>query len=81
MSRSSRLISAAAVTLLLAACGQGNGNPVLPEGPSMDGGYATGGNRTDTTTVATAPSSTTEDAGATVQSDTTGRGGYATGGN
>lgn len=78
MSRSSRLISAVAATLLLAACGPEGGNPVLPAGPSMDGGYATGGNRTDSTTVTT---TTSGPSGGTVQGDTTGRGGYATGGN
>lgn len=74
MSRSYRLISAVAVTLLLAACGQGStSNPLAPAGPSMDGGYATGGNRTESDSTTTTTS--------TVPSDTTGRGGYATGGN
>ena len=54
MSRLPRLITAVAVTFLLAACGQGSDNPVAPSGPSMDGGvYTGGGNKTepDTTTV------------------------------
>ncbi len=76
MSRFSRLIPVVAVTILLAACGQDGVNPVAPEGPSFDGGIAvTGGNRTDSTTTASA-------AGATAEADTTGRGGIAvTGGN
>ena len=54
MSRLPRLITAVAVTLLLAGCGQGSDNPVGPSGPSMTGGvYTGGGNNTqpDTTTV------------------------------
>jgi hypothetical protein len=47
MSRLPRLITAVAVTFLLAACGQGSDNPVGPSGPSMDGGILIGGgNRT-----------------------------------
>ena len=79
MSRSSRLIAGIAVSILLAACGQAGDTLTGPEGPSMDGGYSTGGNREagqDTTTV-----TTTSSTGGTVASDTTGRGGYSTGGN
>ena len=73
MSRSSRLISAVAVTLLLAACGQDMAdNPLGPDGRLENGVVATGGNNSE-------DGSGTGDT--SVQSDTTGRGITATGGN
>lgn len=73
MSRLPRLITAVAVTILLAACGQAGENPVGPAGPSLDGGLLTGGgNRTE----ADSTSITSADAPA----DSTGRGGLLTGG-
>jgi hypothetical protein len=50
MSRWSRLIPILAVTVLLAACGQGTGDtplsPAAPATPRMDGGLLVGGNAT-----------------------------------
>lgn len=91
MSRFSRLIPAVVVAFLLAACGQGNDNPVGPAGPMFDGGVlTTGGNRTDSdstqtgtnsagTTTTTTP---VDDDEGEVPSDSTSRGGVlTTGGN
>lgn len=59
MSRLPRLITAVAVTVLLAACGTGSDNPVGPTGPSMTGGvYTGGGNNTQPDSTVT-PTSTT----------------------
>ena len=79
MSRFSRLISAVGVSILLAACGQGAGNPVEPAGPSLDGGIlVTGGNRTESDSTSTGTTTTTQ----TTSSDSTDRGGIlVTGGN
>lgn len=78
MSRSSRLITGIAVTLLLAACGQA-GDPLTgPDGPSLNGGYSTGGNRAEGDSTVTTQSAGSE---TTVASDSVGRGGYSTGGN
>lgn len=75
MRRTTRHIAALAVLLVAAACGTAD-SPLAPTAPpSLNGGYATGGNRdgSDTTTVTTST---------TTQTDTTSRnGGYATGGN
>jgi hypothetical protein len=80
MSRSSRLIPAAAIAILLAACGGTSENPIAPAGPSYDGGLpVTGGNRTPPdSTGFHSPTANAEGAPA----DTTGRGGLpVTGGN
>lgn len=81
MRRTPRHIAALAVLLVAGACGTAD-TPLAPEAtlsptapPSLNGGYAVGGNSIDgdTTTVTTST---------TTQTDTTTRnGGYATGGN
>lgn len=66
MSRFPRLIAAVAVTVLLAACGQVDNDPVGPSGPSLDGGVLIGGsNRTepDSTTSPGAQGQTTTTSG------------------
>ncbi len=82
MRRTNRPIAALAVLLVAGACGTAD-SPLAPDAtlsptapPSLNGGYATGGNRAESdTTTATTTSTTT-------QTDTTSRtGGYATGGN
>jgi len=80
MSRSSRLIAGIAVSILLAACGQAGDSPIGPAGPSMDGGYSTGGNR-EAPPDSTGVRSTVEADGPELPPDSTGRGGYSTGGN
>ena len=76
MSRWSRFIPIMAVSVVLAACGQGGGDTLLaPAGPHMDGGLLVGGNATppapggdngtnSTASTTTAPSdSTSKDGG------------------
>lgn len=79
MSRSSRLIAGIAVTILLAACGQAGDTLTGPDGPSMDTGYSTGGNREAAADTSFVPLSSAGDG--TAPADTTGRSGYSTGGN
>ena len=73
MSRT-RIISAIALVVAFAACGEAGSNPVGPDGPSFDSGPIAGGNRTDSTTTTTTTSTTTE-------SDSTGYSGPIAGGN
>lgn len=78
MSRSSRLIAGIAVTLLFAACGQAGDSLTGPDGPRLNSGYSTGGNRAEGDSTVTTQSAGSD---ATVASDSLGRGGYSTGGN
>jgi hypothetical protein len=72
MSRSPRLITAVAVAILLAACGQAGDNPMgLDASPSFDGGtLVTGGNNTDPDSTTTSSNSTTTDGEASSDSTT-----------
>ncbi|HEY0025078.1 MAG TPA: hypothetical protein VGB24_19345 [Longimicrobium sp.] len=76
MSRT-RIISAIALVISVAACGDAGGNPVAPDGPSFDSGPILGGNRTgsDSTTTTTTSSTTT------TEPDSTGYSGPILGGN
>jgi hypothetical protein len=74
MSRT-RIISAIALVISVAACGDVGGNPVAPDGPSFNSGPMTGGNRTGSDTTTTTTSSTT------TQPDSTGYSGPIVGGN
>jgi hypothetical protein len=76
MSRT-RIISAIALVIFAAACGDASTNPVAPDGPSFDSGPMTGGNRTDPDTTTTATSSTTT----VTEPDSTGYSGPIVGGN
>jgi predicted small lipoprotein YifL len=85
MRRTYRIVSALALLIAIGACGTAGDTPLVPDvDASMDGGYATGGNRTDD---GSEDGSEGTDDGSelgsmTVESDTTDRnGGYATGGN
>jgi hypothetical protein len=60
MSRT-RIISAIALVISVAACGDAGGNPVAPDGPSFNSGPMTGGNRTGSDSTTTTTSSTTTD--------------------
>lgn len=75
MSRT-RIISAIALVVAVAACGEAGSNPIAPDGPSFDSGPIAGGNRTgsDSTTTATPTSTTTAP-------DSTGYSGPIAGGN
>jgi hypothetical protein len=81
MRRTYRIVSALALLIAFGACGTAGDTPLVPDvDASMDGGYATGGNRTDDGSEGTDDGSELESM--TVESDTTERnGGYATGGN
>lgn len=74
MSRT-RIISAIALVVALAACGEAGSNPIAPDGPSFNSGPIAGGNRTGSDSTTTTTSSTTTD------SDTTGYSGPIAGGN
>ena len=73
MSRT-RIISAIALVISVAACGDAGGNPVAPDGPSFSSGPIAGGNRTGSDSTTTMTSSTTE-------TDSTGYSGPIAGGN
>ena len=83
MSRWTRLIPGIAIAALLAACGESATDTLFaPAGPSRDGGYIIGGNRTepsDSTTTAISSSSTGDPGVA--EGDSTREGGYIIGGN
>jgi hypothetical protein len=74
MSRT-RIISAIALAISVAACGDAGGNPVAPVGPSFDSGPIAGGNRTGADSTTTTTSSTT------TEPDSTGYSGPIAGGN
>lgn len=67
MSRT-RIISAIALAISVAACGDAGGNPVAPDSPSFNSGPILGGNRTGSDSTTTTSSSTT------TEPDTTGTG-------
>lgn len=73
MSRT-RIISAIALVISFAACGDAGSNPVAPDGPSFDSGPIAGGNRTGSDSTTTTTSTTTE-------TDTTSYSGPIAGGN
>jgi hypothetical protein len=79
MSRWSRLIPVFAVTLLLAACGDGADTPLAAPGAGVydEGGLLVGGNNTSDPGTGSGSGTTTgtSTGGGTVQSDTTSRGG------
>ncbi len=75
MSRT-RIISAIALVISVAACGDAGVNPVAPDGPSFDSGPMTGGNRTGSDSTTTTTSSTT-----ITEPDSTGYSGPIVGGN
>jgi hypothetical protein len=75
MSRT-RIISAIALVISVAACGDAGGNPVAPDGPSFNSGPIAGGNRTGSDSTTTTTSSTT-----TTEPDSTGYSGPIAGGN
>jgi hypothetical protein len=76
MSRSPRLITAVAVAILLAACGEAGDNPMGPSAaPSFDGGtLVMGGNNTDPDSTTTTSTGTTTTPGSEAPpSDSTSR--------
>ena len=76
MTRSSRVVSALAIALLLSACGMDGDTPLAPAEPALSGGQLTGGNRAEEED--TAGSTSTPDPG---DSEEERSGGQATGGN
>lgn len=64
MSRT-RIISAIALVISVAACGDAGGNPVAPDGPSFSSGPIAGGNRTGSDSTTTTTSSTTTESDST----------------
>ena len=76
MTRSSRVVSALAIALLLSACSTDGDTPLAPAGPALSGGQLTGGNRAEEDDTA-GTTSTTDPA----DPDEDRSGGQATGGN
>lgn len=83
MSRWSRFIPIMAVSVLLAACGQGGGDtPLAPASPRLDGGLLVGGNATPPSPGDENGTGTTSTQSTTAPSDSTSKdGGLLVGGN
>ena len=77
MTRSSRVVSALALALLLSACSTDGDTPLAPAGPALSGGQMTGGNRAEEDD--TVGSTSTPDPGDSEEEERSG--GQATGGN